>query len=131
MQPEYLNKVGHSSQTAAQRLNVRSALNPMLWLCGITTPVMLIAAFLFKDVELIRNLLIIIGLFPTVVTCLGFIGFAIFKPEKLQSEDYQLRHQSLQIIQQKVGILSVDTRSLEALAIPPERQLHAGENEER
>jgi hypothetical protein len=43
--------------------------------------------------------LLILGSMPAVVTACVGIGFAISKPEKLQSEDYQLRQQSLQLLQ--------------------------------
>jgi hypothetical protein len=60
------------------------------------------------------------------VTCIGFMGFAIFKPDKLQSEDYQIRHESLQIIQQKSGQMEISTTSLEAIANPAVPQLPSG-----
>ncbi len=62
--------------------------------------------------------LVFIGMVPIVVTCLGFAYFAITKPEKLQSEEYQLRHETLQIIQQKTGQLIVDPTSLTAITNP-------------
>jgi len=94
----------------------------MLWLCGIATPVCLLAAFVFRDTPSVRDWLLIGGLLPIAVTCLGFIGFAVWKPEKLQSEDYQLRHESLQIIQDKSGQITVVATSIEAIA-NPERPL--------
>lgn len=39
-------------------------------------------------------------------------------PGKLQSEDYQLHHETLQIIQQKSGQLVVDATSLTAVTNP-------------
>jgi len=35
------------AQAAAGRLNVRSALNPFLWLCGIFVPCLFVAAVAF------------------------------------------------------------------------------------
>ena len=111
-----LEDVGQLAQRAAQRLQVRSALNPMLWLCGIATPLCFCAAYLFQADEILRNWLVIAGLVPVGVTCLGFVGFALFRPEKLQSEDYQLRHESLQLIQHKAGRLQLPPTSIEAIA---------------
>jgi hypothetical protein len=123
MSADFLTKVAESTQSAVQKLHVRSALNPMLWLCGIATPLCLSGAYLFKEFDLIRNLFAIMGIVPIIITCIGFGYFAIVKPEKLQSEDYQLRHESLQMIQQKGGRIILDPASIEAIANPVSRQL--------
>src|SRR2546426_10718744 len=94
-------------QTAGQRLRVKSALNPILWLCAISSPMCIWAAYLFRETPAIRNAFVVASLVPIAVACLVFLGFAIFRPEKLQSEDYQLRHESLQLIQQKAGSIAL------------------------
>lgn len=115
-----------SATTAAEKLRVRSALNPMLWLTGIATPLCFAAAYLFRDHPVVLAILIAAGLFPIAVTCMGFSYFALTKPEKLQSEDYQIRHETLQIIQEKSGALTLDTASLTAIANPLPVQLPPG-----
>ena len=79
----------------------------MLWLCGLAMLMCFLGAYVFRDIPDIRNWLVAGGLFPVGVACIGFVGFAVFKPEKLQSEEYQIRHESLQVIQQKSGRLTV------------------------
>src|SRR5947209_2011205 len=96
------------TQTATQRIFVRSALNPMLWLCGIVTPLFIWASILLKDFPFLRNSFAIMAVIPVLVTCAGFIFFAVCKPDKLQSEEYQIRHETLQLIQQKTGTLVID-----------------------
>ncbi|MGA1979615.1 MAG: hypothetical protein ABSG99_03495 [Sedimentisphaerales bacterium] len=91
------------------------------------TPTFLYAAYQFQEDRLVCIVLIVSGLIPLGVTCCGFVGFAIFKPEKLQSEDYQLRHESLQIIQQKAGRMDMDPTSLEGIANPNQPLLEKGE----
>ena len=110
--------IGQHSQTAATKLHVRSALNPLLWLTGIATPLCFTGAFTFKDSSPIFEVLIFSGLLPIVITCIGFGYFALFKPEKLQSEDYQIRHESLQLIQQKCGQIEIPVASLEQIVNP-------------
>lgn len=110
--------IGQSAASAAQQLRVRSALNPMLWLTGIGSPICFATAYAFRDAQTMSWVLVFIGMVPIVVTCLGFAYFAITKPEKLQSEEYQLRHETLQIIQQKTGQLIVDPTSLTAITNP-------------
>jgi hypothetical protein len=115
------------AQSAAERLQVRSALNPALWLCAISAPLCLGFAYLFRDVPEVRNWLLAGGLVPIGVACLGFVCFAILRPEKLQSEEYQLRHESLQLIQQKSGRIALNPASIEAIANPRAGQLEQGE----
>jgi len=110
--------IGQHTQSAATKLHVRSALNPLLWLTAITTPLCFTMAFAFKNSSPIFEVLIFSGLFPMVITCIGFCYFALFKPEKLQSEDYQIRHESLQLIQQKSGQIEIPVTSLEQIVNP-------------
>jgi hypothetical protein len=115
---EILERVARLAVTAAERLHVRSALNPMLWLSAIASPICFIFAYVFRDIPAVRDLLIYSGMTPIAATCVGFFGFAIFKPDKLQSEDYQLRHETLQIIQQKSGRLVVPPVNIESISNP-------------
>ena len=125
-----LGRLGHQAMVAAQRLHVRSALNPILWLCAISMPMSLAGAYVFRDVEVVRNWLIAGALTPIAVACLGFAGFAVFKPDKLQSEEYQIRHESLLIIQEKAGQLVLDPASIEGIANPSRPALPAGRGNE-
>ena len=113
-----LEKLGQQSLTAAGKLHVRSALNPLLWLTAISSPVCFGAGYLFQENSLLSGILVGVGVFPIIVACLGFCYFACKKPEKLQSEDYQIRHESLQLIQQKSGDIEIPTASLEQIVNP-------------
>lgn len=125
---ELIAKITESTHRAAFKLNVKSALNPVLWLCAIVLPVCFLFAWVFKDISIIRTLLIIVGIAPVVVACFAYIGFAIFCPDKLQSEDYQLRHETLQLIQQKSGRISIPPTSIEAITNPKANVLNSKES---
>ncbi len=118
MTDDLIHKIGRVSHIAATALHVRSALNPLLWLTAISTPLCFGAAYIFKENDALTIILITAGLTPIGMACLGFAYFAIFKPEKLQSEDYQIRHESLQIIQQKSGSIDVTAVSMDKIANP-------------
>ena len=107
-----------STRRAAQSLRVRSALNPMLWLTAIAMPTCLAGAYLFREAPAVAAGLVFVATIPVLVTCAGFAYFATQSPEKLQSEDYQIRHESLQLIQAKSGAIVVDTTSIAAIANP-------------
>lgn len=108
---------------AASRLHVRSALNPMLWLCGIITiPAWLISAFL-GDQSNIGQLLAYVGAAPPCALIVGFFYFMLTAPDKLQSEDYQLRHETLELIRQKGSNIEIAPSSLDRIANPRGRAL--------
>jgi hypothetical protein len=121
------SRISEFTELATKRLRVRSALNPILWLCAIAMPICFIAAYAFRGLPGISATLICLGGLPLVVACLAFVGFAIFKPDKLQSEEYQIKHESLQLIQQKAGRLTVSRTSLTAIANPQHPLLPPGD----
>lgn len=90
----------------------------MLWLAGIVSPMFLIAAYAFQSDAALRYVFAAVAVIPTIVTMTGFVYFALTNPSRLQSEDYQLRHEGLQILQARVGVVSVDPSSIAAIANP-------------
>lgn len=76
-----------NARSAASRLRVRSALNPMLWLCGtISIPCLALAAYVAPTLPGIANVLLLIGATPIFATVIGFLFFMVRSPDKLQSE---------------------------------------------
>ncbi|WP_158685938.1 hypothetical protein [Achromobacter spanius] len=88
---------------AGGRLTVRSALNPMLWLCAIVSAPSAIALGLSpRDLWWLQVLVVV----PVVATVVGFCFLLIFDRDKLQSEDYQIRKRTLELMQQDKGMTS-------------------------
>src|SRR4051794_7877556 len=80
----------NSAHNQAGRLQVRSALNPMLWLTAIVLPLGIVGAWLLNDNHVaLYTFLGICGL-PVATSCVAYIGLAVRKPDKLQSEDFQI-----------------------------------------
>lgn len=93
---------------AGGRLRVKSALNPVLWLCLIVTfPSITCFPFLSQP----PVWLIVLAFLPLITAIFGFIYLLLKDPDKLQSEDYQLRKRELEIIEEK-GRPSVPASSL-------------------
>jgi hypothetical protein len=110
---------GRISQMAAGRLTVKSALNPLLWMCAIVgVPCFAMATYVRDDRALMWSLLAI-G-FMTVALASGIaLRWALVSPEKLQSEDFQIRQQSLQMILQGAsGREVIDVQAVVAIANP-------------
>lgn len=83
---------------AGGRLTVKSALNPILWLCGIITIPTLIAGVLYPDLS---SWIVAVGCSPVVVALFGFLFLLFFDRDKLQSEDYQIKKRTIELAQQK------------------------------
>jgi hypothetical protein len=80
------------------KLTVRSALNPILWLCGlVTVPAMTAAVATGSAPPWLLALIFI----PVVSAAAGFFFLLLHDRDKLQSEEYQLRKQSMELMQQK------------------------------
>src|ERR1700674_5560253 len=94
-------RIAASAQSAASHLSVKSALNPMLWLVGIVSLPCFVLAYFSQQNQPLESLLLYIGTAPIVATIIGFLYFMIWDPKRLQSEEYQLRHESLELIRQK------------------------------
>jgi hypothetical protein len=78
-------------ERAVARVTTRSALNPILWLAGIVSPLSLtLAAIWASDLAL---WFLVIGALPVAVSIFAYIYFMIRDPDRLQSEEYNLeRH---------------------------------------
>ena len=113
---EIIERVTQATQNAGVRLQVRSALNPLLWLCAICTPVALSYAHFSSGS--IQIALLLIGALPVVCACGSYIYWMIAAPDRLHSEDYQLRRQALQMIHEKGARVGVLASSVIAITNP-------------
>lgn len=99
------------------KLKVRSALNPILWLCGIITVPAIVAA---SNITPTPTWLIVLIFIPVATAIVGFLFLLIFDRDKLQSEDYQIQKRSLELIEQKgdAAPLMIDINSLNVIPKP-------------
>jgi hypothetical protein len=103
------------------KLKVKSALNPALWLCAIITAPIVISILLFKLTPPIW--LITIIFIPVICAAIGFLFLLFFDRDKLQSEDYQIRKRSLELIEQKGHKFLITENSINAITNPQLPQL--------
>jgi hypothetical protein len=125
----FFERIAARAQSAATNLRVRSALNPMLWLCAIVSLPCFIFALLAYWFHLpdLGLLFVYLGALPLGATILGFLYFAVFDPKRLQSEEYQIRHEALELIKEKGSPLELSPTSLEAIANPLRALLPRGD----
>ena len=67
-------------------------------------------------------LLLAVGALPILLACVAYVYWMIAAPDRLHSEDYQLRRQALQFIYEK-GSPAVLATSVIAITNPDYRQL--------
>jgi len=100
---------------AVERLTVRSALNPILWLCGLVTiPSILVASYMTA----VPTWLVFLACAPVAAALFGFLFLLFVDRDKLQSESYQLRKQGLELIEEKGDLRLIDATTIEVIANP-------------
>lgn len=93
----------------------------------VTVPSLIMAQFMSE----LPIWLILLICAPVAASILGFLFLLLFDRDKLQSEDYQLRKRSLEMIQQKgeATPLLVDVRAVEAIVDPEKAALESDTKE--
>jgi ABC-type bacteriocin/lantibiotic exporter with double-glycine peptidase domain len=81
---------------------VRTAINPLLWLVGLTTPIAFILVAVISD-QMIRLALLVFAAIPVLVTLVAYVIFMFRDPDRLQSEEYRIRQQALRILYKTGG----------------------------
>lgn len=119
-----------NSYRGRQRLSVKSALNPILWLCVAATPICLTAGYWMREFPITMGILIALGSLPILISSFGFLYLLFRNPEKLQSEEFQHRHELSQIIKSKSIELGdgATVRLLEEMVRASARQLESEDN---
>lgn len=116
MNPELPHFINSLSQ-AFTSIRVKSVVDPLIKLLVIMLVFIIVSAYLKLPEWLIIALLWFSGAI-LVLILLAYIGFAIFKPDYLRSESYNLRKQSLSILGDKENYKKVDMRHLVDIANP-------------
>lgn len=120
--------IAQKAVEAGGRLRVKSALNPILWLCAIITiPGMGYMIFSEKDVPLLLQIVIAL---PVITAVFGFAHLLFFDRDKLQSEDYQIRKRTLDLVQEKGDAFPAIARTLEVVTNPALNALEHDSGEE-
>lgn len=109
------------------RLRVRSALNPVLWLCAIVTIPLVIVISKISNPPV---WLIVTAIAPVGSAIVGFLFLLLFDRDKLQSEDYQIKKKSLELIQEKGQRFPISAPSIEAIANPQFKELPSNINDQ-
>ncbi|MDE2016067.1 MAG: hypothetical protein KGI57_00005, partial [Hyphomicrobiales bacterium] len=95
-----LDEYVKAATARVETIRVRTAVNPLLWLVGLVTPVSLAAAVLSDD-PTVRIVCLALAAAPVLVAVVAIFLFMFYDPDRLQSEEYRLRQRALQMIYRK------------------------------
>lgn len=124
----YFTEIIRSSMSRAGRMRVKSALNPFLWACLIVPPLCWAAAYNFQFDFLIYRIMMFSGISPIFLLVVGGLYFIFRDPARLQSEDYQIKQQTLSLIEKKGGKIVISPEALVEISNPAPNQIeHRGE----
>lgn len=116
MSPEIPHFIKSLSQ-AFTSIRVKSVVDPLIKLL-VTVLVFVIVSAYLKLPEWLSMVLLWFSGAILVLILLAYVGFAIFKPDYLRSESYNLRKQSLSILGDKENYKQVDMRHVVDIANP-------------
>lgn len=111
---EFFERMTHLAEHAVSSIKVSSALNSCLWLSALAIPVGFGVAVLSNGPVQAAGL--VLAFTPIVLFSIGFLYFMIKSPEKLRSEEYELRKIALTLIEEKGGQIAISETSVEAIA---------------
>jgi uncharacterized membrane protein YraQ (UPF0718 family) len=118
MSADLIERLARLARNATATLRVRSALNPFLWACPVVGTVCFTAAYAFRADRTIALMLAIAGVVPVGLLGVAGLFLVFFRTDKLQSEEWQLRQQTLKIIEQKGGTIRISPTVLEHVIAP-------------
>ena len=92
---------------------MRSALNPILWLCAIISAPAIISCVVIRQPP---TWLAVLAAAPTGTAIIGFLFLLLFDRDKLQSEDYQIKKLQLEMIEEK-GRPAIEATQVDGLIV--------------
>lgn len=125
-----LDRLVQKGLTRIETVKVRTAVNPLLWLTGLTLPICL-ALMLSLDDRSIRLGLLALAAIPVLASVVAYFVLLFRDPDRLQSEEYRIRQRALQILYRRghsADIVDIATQRprIEKAALPTPRDKDDG-----
>lgn len=108
-------RTGTRHQSSIERVSVKNALNPVLWVCGLISVPAAITLGFAPNSSWVH---VTLALAPVGVALFSFLFFMLQDPDRLQSESFQLRKQALELIEEKGSLAIIDASSIEVISNP-------------
>lgn len=111
--PKFLNSISQ----AITSIRVKSVIDPLIKLFLIVLFFIIIIAYLELPEWIIICMICFAGLILLLIM-ISYLCFAIYKPDYLRSENYNLRKQSLSILGDKDNYMKVNMQNVVDIANP-------------
>jgi len=115
VEADKIASVAQAALATTSRRVVRSAMTPIIYVCLGVSPCFLAASYFLRDDVFLSRTFGLIATLPVLFACGMFVYFGIFKTDKLQSEDYQIKQELLQIALSKGGKIKIEPFELDAI----------------
>lgn len=92
-----LEEAINSWSSRAGIVRVRSALNPILWMMAVALPLFLLAAYFFRDDNIVKWVLLTLAASAFLAPIVSYFIFLFRDPDRLQSEEFVLKQQEMVI----------------------------------
>jgi hypothetical protein len=116
----FLEDFSHKITSALQTLRVRSAVNPLLWLCALIS-------FPIFSIGIVKGTLswylVITALLPIFAVLYAYFYFMRSNPDYLRSEEFQIQKKTLELIGEKGQEFPVTSSDLVEIARPEKNML--------
>jgi hypothetical protein len=96
-----VDEVVKSAASRAGVIRVQNALNPLLWVLAISTPICWIAAYMFRGDPVLKYSFSVLGALPVVGSIVAYFLYFCLDRDRLQSEEFILKQRELSIIERK------------------------------
>jgi hypothetical protein len=96
-----VDEVIKSAIDRAGVIRVRNAMNPLLWLSPISATICWIAAFIFRDDQVLKYALVVLGALPIIASLVAYFLYFFLDRDRLQSEEFVIKQRALQIVYRK------------------------------
>jgi ABC-type siderophore export system fused ATPase/permease subunit len=113
-----------------QRISVKSALNPALFLAAITLTGGIAGLVYFSSNILLTIFFMCVIAVPIICVCIAFIYFTFFHPELLRSEECQLKLEQYRMLRYKGGFREINPELLKVINNPVIAELGPRTSEE-
>lgn len=108
-------RTGTRHHSSVERVSVKNALNPVLWVCGLISVPSAVTLGFAPNPTWVH---VTLALAPVGVALFSFLFFMFRDPDRLQSESFQLRKQALELIEEKGSLAVIDASSIEVISNP-------------
>jgi hypothetical protein len=115
-----------SARVEAVRV-VGSALNPLLWLTGLVTPLSLMLSYFSQDVWK-AVVFFVIAVFPIGLSGISYLTLLRRDPDRLQSEEFRLKQRALKMLYRRGANAEVLEAAKDIVRVEISTARHEGED---